>query len=122
MEELVNSNNFNCFELHSLTKKNSLYFMLQYVYQKYNFEEHMDISPIKFQRFSQKLQSAYRDNIYHTSVHGADVTQNVYYYLTGGGAQDVCKMTTFDLTSLFISAASHDVDHPGNNNMFEVKT
>jgi hypothetical protein len=31
-------------------------------------------------------------------------------------------MTTFDLASLFISSAAHDVDHPGHNNLFESKT
>ena len=31
-EALINSNNFNAFELHTATKKNSLYFMMQYVY------------------------------------------------------------------------------------------
>lgn len=50
------------------------------------------------------------------------MVQNVYYYLIGGGAQDKCKTTTFDLASLFIAAAAHDVDHPGTNNVFESKT
>jgi hypothetical protein len=27
-----------------------------------------------------------------------------------------------DLAGLLISAAAHDVDHPGNNNVFETKT
>jgi len=27
-----------------------------------------------------------------------------------------------DLACLFISAGAHDVDHPGNNNVFESKT
>lgn len=31
-EDHINSNNFNAFDLHQLTKQNSLYFMLQYVY------------------------------------------------------------------------------------------
>lgn len=26
------------------------------------------------------------------------------------------------MAGLFISAAAHDVDHPGNNNLFETKT
>lgn len=34
----------------------------------------------------------------------------------------MCKATTLDLASLFLSAAAHDVDHPGNNNMLEIKT
>ena len=31
-------------------------------------------------------------------------------------------MTTSDLLSVFLSSASHDLDHPGNNNVFESKT
>ena len=27
-----------------------------------------------------------------------------------------------DLLTLFVSSAAHDVDHPGNNNVFEIKT
>jgi cAMP-specific phosphodiesterase 4 len=72
------------------------------------------------------MQSAYRDNspliIYHNSVHAADVLQAVYYYLYNAGVQDMCKATTFDLLGTFLSAAAHDMDHPGNNNVFETKT
>ena len=50
------------------------------------------------------------------------MTQNVYFYLNGGGAQETCKITTFDLACIFISCAAHDVDHPGTNNLFEIKT
>jgi hypothetical protein len=32
IDDSINSNNFNCFDLNNATKKNSLYFMLQYVY------------------------------------------------------------------------------------------
>ncbi len=92
------------------------------MFQKFNFREQLNIDNQKWVKFSMKIQSAYRDNPYHTSIHAADVTQNVYYYLIGGGAQDRCKTTTLDLASLFISAAAHDVDHPGTNNVFETKT
>ena len=34
----------------------------------------------------------------------------------------MCKFTVLDFFSLFISAAGHDIDHPGNNNLYEVKT
>jgi hypothetical protein len=55
-------------------------------------------------------------------VHAADVVQNVYLYLNLGGAMEVCKITTFDVVALIVSAAAHDVDHPGHNNLFETKT
>jgi hypothetical protein len=43
-------------------------------------------------------------------------------FITYGGAQDRCKLSTFDLVGLFLSAAGHDVDHPGHNNLYEIKT
>lgn len=35
---------------------------------------------------------------------------------------DQCQLSVLDLAGLMISAAAHDVDHPGNNNVFETKT
>eukprot|EP00349_Pseudokeronopsis_sp_Brazil_P002326 CAMPEP_0202972114 /NCGR_PEP_ID=MMETSP1396-20130829/33502_1 /ASSEMBLY_ACC=CAM_ASM_000872 /TAXON_ID= /ORGANISM="Pseudokeronopsis sp., Strain Brazil" /LENGTH=215 /DNA_ID=CAMNT_0049702179 /DNA_START=1064 /DNA_END=1711 /DNA_ORIENTATION=- len=94
---------------------------MQYVYQKFTFAEQLKINSQKFVKFSLRLQQAYRDNPYHSSIHAADVVQNVYYYLNEGGAYEKCKITTLDLAALFISSAAHDVDHPGNNNVFEQK-
>jgi len=50
------------------------------------------------------------------------VVQSVYLYLNMGGALDVCRITTFDIAALILSAAAHDVDHPGHNNLFEIKS
>ena len=47
-ENLINSNNFNAMDLHHATKKNSLYFMLQYVYQKFEFGEQLRIDAKKY--------------------------------------------------------------------------
>ena len=96
--------------------------MLQYVYQKYDFQEVLKINPQVFQTMSLRMQQSYRDNPYHTSIHAADVLQNLYFYLYGGGVMDICKFTPIDLAGLFISSAAHDMDHPGSNNMFEIKT
>ena len=100
--------------------------MMQYMYQKYQFRDELKFDQSKFQTLSLKVQAAYRDSdpnvSYHTSTHGADVIQSVYYYMNYAGIQDMLKATTFDLASLFLSAAAHDVDHPGNNNLFETKT
>ena len=54
-ESLINSNDFNAFELHSLTKNNSLYFMLQYMYQRFDFSEQLAIDQNKYQVLSMKL-------------------------------------------------------------------
>ena len=35
----INTNNFNAYELHTATKSSSLYFMMQYVFERFEFEE-----------------------------------------------------------------------------------
>lgn len=73
IEQSINSNNFNAFEVHNITKKNSLYFIMQYVFQKFEFNDQLKINSHKYQTFSIKMQSSYRENPYHTSIHAADV-------------------------------------------------
>lgn len=42
--------------------------------------------------------------------------------MTKGGGYELINPTTLELSSFFLSAAAHDVDHPGHNNLFESKT
>lgn len=72
-DSMINSNNFDAYELHRETKKNSLYFMLQYVHKKFHLGDSLNIDHQKFTKFSLKLQAAYREVFYHSSVHAADV-------------------------------------------------
>ena len=37
------------------------------------------------------------------------------------GVQDVCKYSVFDHFLVIISGAAHDMDHPGTNNLYEIK-
>lgn len=38
------------------------------------------------------------------------------------GLKEMCNMTDLDIFLVFVSGAAHDIDHPGNNNVFETKT
>lgn len=64
-------------DLHIATKRNSLYFMLQYCFQKFDFGDQLKIDPKIFQKLSLKIQSSYRETDpavhYHNSIHAADV-------------------------------------------------
>jgi|LauGreDrversion4_2_1035121.scaffolds.fasta_scaffold266947_3 hypothetical protein len=52
-ETTINSNIFNAFELHGITKNNSLYFMLQYMFQKFEFGSKIKgFEPGKYQNLS----------------------------------------------------------------------
>lgn len=96
--------------------------MLQYMNRKFNMEENLSMDPIKYMKLSQKLQSAYREVSYHTCIHAADVLQNVYYFMVSAGGMLQCQTTALELASLLIASAAHDVDHPGTNNLYEIKT
>ena len=47
--------------------------MLQYMYQKFHYGEQLQMDSQKYVKFSLKLQQAYRENPYHSSIHAADV-------------------------------------------------
>ena len=73
-----------------------------------------------FLNYMGEVESAYKDNPYHNSVHAADVVFNANYLLSceafKGALQD------WMILSLIIAAAIHDCDHPGRNNKFLVNT
>jgi hypothetical protein len=64
---------------------------------------------------------SYRNNFYHTQVHAADVVQNLVYIIERCDVKDLIKMTPNDIFFTLISGAAHDMDHPGTNNMYEIK-
>lgn len=59
---------------------------------------------------------------YHNKTHGIDVCQTVYYYSIGCDLMQIAQLDSFDLTSLIISAAIHDYEHLGYNNMFLIES
>ena len=65
---------------------------------------------------------SYRDNFYHSHVHAADVVNHLSYFMYTCGVKDLCKLTDKDIFVTLISGAAHDMDHPGTNNMLEIKT
>jgi len=58
------------------------------------------------------------NNPFHTSLHAADVTQAVYHALTSVGLMD--RIPSLRALAMLLSAAVHDIGHPGVNNAFLV--
>jgi hypothetical protein len=75
-----------------------------------------------FKNLAVSLQQAYRKNFYHNSCHAADVVQNLFFLLHKQDVIDFCQLSTLEIFSTIISGAAHDIDHPGTNNLFEIKT
>ncbi|XP_025946815.1 high affinity cAMP-specific 3',5'-cyclic phosphodiesterase 7A isoform X3 [Apteryx rowi] len=59
-------------------------------------------------------------NPYHNAVHAADVTQAMHCYLKEPKLSK--SLTPWDVLLSLISAATHDLDHPGVNQPFLIKT
>ena len=68
-----------------------------------------------------QLQMSYRNNFYHSQVHAADVMQVIYSYIYNCDLKELCNLSPLDIFITMVSGAAHDMDHPGNNNVFETK-
>lgn len=69
--------------------------------------------------FASEVGDRYLPNPYHNYYHGFSVTQFVFAMFFKGSCvyQSVTKN---DMLALFVAMLVHDIDHPGNNNAFEI--
>ncbi|XP_023611243.1 high affinity cAMP-specific 3',5'-cyclic phosphodiesterase 7A isoform X8 [Myotis lucifugus] len=76
---------------------------------------------IDFRIFHVMIQEDYHSqNPYHNAVHAADVTQAMHCYLREPKLAN--SVTPWDVLLSLIAAATHDLDHPGVNQPFLIKT
>ena len=59
---------------------------------------------------------------YHNDLHGADVMQMSFLFLTKGGLARVANLTYLDMVSFIVAGACHDFGHDGFNNAFHVNS
>ncbi|ETO30095.1 hypothetical protein RFI_07025 [Reticulomyxa filosa] len=67
--------------------------------------------------FFVEITTQYKDNPYHNYIHGVDVLTNCNYFMR---AHVFEGLSNLDVLACLVSAACHDVGHPGNNNVFEI--
>ncbi|RXM97647.1 High affinity cAMP-specific 3',5'-cyclic phosphodiesterase 7A [Acipenser ruthenus] len=71
--------------------------------------------------FKVMVQEDYRSrNPYHNAVHAADVTQAMHCYLKEPKLAK--SLTSWDILLGLLAATTHDLDHPGVNQPFLIKT
>ena len=114
--------NFNIFKLEEkVGRDNILPVTSTYVFASLGLFSIIDYT--KFEPFIFRVASGYhRQNPYHTDLHAADMVQSLLVYLLFGNLQKVLDFNDLDLISLFISAAIHDLGHPGYTNNFLINT
>ncbi|XP_049420846.1 high affinity cAMP-specific 3',5'-cyclic phosphodiesterase 7A isoform X2 [Epinephelus fuscoguttatus] len=121
MLEKVGNWNFDIFLFDRLTNGNSLITLTFHLLNQYGLVELFQLDMVKLWRFLVMVQEDYHsDNPYHNAVHAADVTQAMYCYLREPMLAK--SLTSCDILLGLIAAATHDLDHPGVNQPFLIKT
>ncbi|KNC98647.1 uncharacterized protein SPPG_06328 [Spizellomyces punctatus DAOM BR117] len=66
------------------------------------------------------VANGYQDNPYHSFLHAADVTYMVYWILADLALAEELGFTSVEFVALLIAALTHDVLHPGLNNLYHI--
>uniref|UniRef100_A0A8C5GPP3 Phosphodiesterase n=1 Tax=Gouania willdenowi TaxID=441366 RepID=A0A8C5GPP3_GOUWI len=121
MLEKVGHWNFDIFLFDKFTNGNSLINLTFHLLNQYGMVELFQLDMVKLWRFLVMVQEDYHsDNPYHNAVHAADVTQAMYCYMQEPMLAK--SLTSFDILLGLLAAATHDLDHPGVNQPFLIKT
>uniref|UniRef100_W5MBP0 Phosphodiesterase n=1 Tax=Lepisosteus oculatus TaxID=7918 RepID=W5MBP0_LEPOC len=121
MLEKVGSWNFDIFLFDRLTNGNSLVSLTFHLFNQYGLIDLFQLDMVKLRRFLVMVQEDYHSqNPYHNAVHAADVTQAMHCYLKEPKLSK--SLTSWDILLGLLAAATHDLDHPGVNQPFLIKT
>merc|ERR1719410_638142 len=83
-----------------------------------------NLSVKKLFYFLRAIENDYNsENIYHNSMHAADVLQSVHALIQMTREQNskaLFEFSQLDVFMILVAAACHDVDHPGLNNNYQI--
>eukprot|EP00727_Mastigamoeba_balamuthi_P006936 m51a1_g2863 putative camp-specific 3 -cyclic phosphodiesterase 4d isoform x9 (816) ;mRNA; f:346072-348979 len=82
-------------------------------------DEQLSISTPKLLLYIARISAEYNSNPYHNRVHAADVLQSLFCLL---GCLKEGTLSPLEKLAALVAAATHDVDHPGTNNSFQIAT
>lgn len=125
LEYLLNLDqlDFDMFELRSISQNNELRYCMAYILNSEGLLGIFNISQDVFIQFIEDVQSGYlKHNSYHNSTHAADVTQMVYYFINSCSGKELCHLSKTDLFVCYLSAAIHDLGHPGFTNLYLINS
>jgi hypothetical protein len=114
--------NFNVFKLSKFSEGSELLVVMFHLMHLCNFAEALQINKKFYKNFFFRVNKLYRKNSYHNSIHSCDVTQTLYFIIKTCNIEGICNLNELELFSCFFASAIHDLDHPGNNNNYEIAT
>jgi len=89
-------------------------------FESFDLLNEFNIRPSALMSFVHSVRCRYFNNPYHNFQHAFAVVQSSFSLLSQ--FQMSKFFTNLDILSLLIAALSHDVEHPGYNNAFLIKT
>lgn len=107
---------FDIIELESLTGRRPLIWLGLSLFSKLNVHTSLECDDATIRSWLQLVESHYLDNPYHNSTHAGDVMQATAYFLLKLRKKDI--FDPLDEAICMVSAAVHDIDHPGKSSPF----
>jgi hypothetical protein len=109
---------FNVLEIEDIfILKNVIYKVFKTLFEEINFRK---IDETKIKNFINDVSERYNNVPYHNLYHATNVLHITYMLLKTCNLLE--KLNNFVSFSILLSSLAHDIDHPGNNNIFEVNT
>ncbi|KAJ3019754.1 High affinity cAMP-specific and IBMX-insensitive 3',5'-cyclic phosphodiesterase 8B [Thoreauomyces humboldtii] len=112
--------NFDMFHFTEMTVEHPLFYSGLYLLQSTQTLGQLQLDPDKFKRWLLLMESEYHPHPYHNATHAADVLHGLNFLLL---EDEMGKhYTPLEMLALVLAAIGHDIDHPGYNNAFLVKS
>lgn len=112
---------FNAMELNQLSEGHSLFYtVIWLVTIRYDLLNKLNIRKALFYEWVINIESGYKKNPYHNSMHAADVLFMTHYFAVKSGI--IKKLSNEEIFSIIVASFIHDFKHPGVNNNFLIET
>ncbi|KAI9003628.1 hypothetical protein BC832DRAFT_532098, partial [Gaertneriomyces semiglobifer] len=112
--------NFDMFHFTEMTNGHPLFFSGMYIVEGNEKLRELDIDFEKMRNWLLMIEQEYHPHPYHNVIHAADVLHALNYLLIEDSIG--VHFSPLEVFALVIAAAGHDIDHPGLNNNFLVKS
>lgn len=118
--ENVGKWDFDVFALTRLSGGRPLFYLAMHLFQEYELIQDFDLDIVKLMKFLNMTEDAYHfENPYHNSTHATDVLQALHCLLQ---EEIFVCVTRREVLAAMLAAILHDVDHPGVNQAYLIKT
>lgn len=91
-----------------------------HIFKKFINAFNFDIDEEMLTRFIELVCKNYNDNHFHNFQHAINILQMTYNLIIHSGI--IFKIKPIIIFGILIAAISHDIDHPGNTNSYEINS